>query len=87
VRSFSFFLSFNKTAVFILFFFEISIQRITEFLDEGQFLEAEKLSLELIYITLEGLYYMHTYDRRFMMFLVLMGYCGWMVYVTSVVSL
>ncbi|KAJ9057611.1 Glycosyl phosphatidyl inositol anchor synthesis, variant 2 [Entomophthora muscae] len=59
---------------------ESQLQHISTLILEGKYTEAERLSVELINVTIEGLRYLQTYDWLFLRSIVSSGYAGWILY-------
>ncbi|CAG8615485.1 10093_t:CDS:10, partial [Ambispora leptoticha] len=56
------------------------ITQIRNFIDEGNYNEAENLCLVLAELSLQGLRYLQTYDWLFLRSIVTIGYLGWIAY-------
>jgi len=57
------------------------VTQIEQFINAGQYQQAEILSLELIELAVNGLNYFQKYDWLFLMSIICIGYAGWMAVV------
>lgn len=60
---------------------EYRLALVRELIDEGSYERARHESYELIKDGLEGLKYLHTYDRTLLTILITLAYTGWITYV------
>ncbi|XP_066102910.1 GPI ethanolamine phosphate transferase 1 [Saccopteryx bilineata] len=61
------------------------LRRARSYIKQRQYDEAVLLCKELIHLALEGLSYYHTYDRFFLGTSVLLGFVGWLSYVSLLI--
>ncbi|XP_075441993.1 GPI ethanolamine phosphate transferase 1 isoform X2 [Ascaphus truei] len=61
------------------------VRNTRSYIQEGNYKEAVALCRTLIDLALEGLSYYHTYDRLFLGISVVLGFAGWISYITLII--